>query len=168
MKILIGVFVAGALALWAARDSYRPLDQPLAFEVLGLMLLAGASALAWGTKHSKADDSDSYFPKSRYLMTALVPWLFFLTLSLNTFLDRSSPTQYPATVLSKGEGMFGRSITVTSWRPGRSAESIPVDAHVYPSLPASGPIIVSVKPGLLGIPWVSGFERHYQLNLSTH
>jgi len=168
MKILFGAFVAGGLALLVARDSYRLLDQTLALKLLGLTLLAGASVLALGAKHSDADDSDSYFPKFRYLIVALLPWLFFLTLSLNAFLDRSSPMQYPVTVVSKSEGMLGRSITVTSWRPGRSAESIPVDAHVYPSLPASGPIIVSVKHGLLGIPWVSGFERRYQLNLRTH
>ena len=168
MKIRFGLFVAGSLALWVARDSYRPLDQPLAFKVIGLTLLAGATVLAWGTRRSKADDSDSYFPKFTYLIVALLPWLFVLTLSLNAFLDRSSPMQHPATVVSKSETILGRRITVTSWRPGRNAESIPVDAHVYPSLPANGPIIVSVKPGLLGIPWVNGFERRYQLNLRTH
>ncbi len=167
MKILFGVFVAGGLAFWVARDSYRPLDQTLALAVLGLTLLAGASVLAWGAKYDDADDSDSYLPKFRYLVVALLPWLFFLALFLNAFLDRSAPTQHPAAVVSKSDGIFGRSITVTSWRPGRSAESIPVDARVYPKLPASGPIIVSVKPGLLGIPWVNGFERHYQLNLRT-
>jgi len=168
MKILFGVFVAGGLALWVARDSYRLLDQRLAFKVIGLTLLAGASVLAWRTRRSNANDSDSYFPKFRYLIVALLPWLFVLTLSLNTFLDHSSPTQHPATVVSKSETILGRRITVTSWRPGRNAESILVDAHVYPSLPANGPIIVSVKPGLLGIPWVNGLERRYQLNLRTH
>ncbi len=168
MKILFGVFLAGGLAFWVARDSYRPLDQLLAFAVLGLTLLAGASVLAWGAKYNGADDSDSSLPKFRYVAVGLLPWLFALALFLNAFLDRSSPTQHAAAVVSKSEGLFGRSLTVTSWRPGRSAETIPLDAGVYPKLPASGPILVSVKPGLLGIPWVSGFERHYQLNLRTN
>src|SRR5215467_59365 len=120
MKILFGVFVVGGLALWVVRDSYRLLDQTLALDVLGLTLLAGASVLARGAKHGDAIDSDSYCPKFRYLIVALLPWLFVLTLTLNTFLDRSSPMQYPATVVSKSEGILGQSITVTSWRPGRS------------------------------------------------
>ncbi len=168
MRILLGVFVAGGLAFWVARDSFRPLDQTLVFAVLGLTLLVGGSVLAWAAKYDNADDSDSYLPKFRYLVVALVPWLLALALFLNAFLDRSSPTQHPAAVVSKREGIFQRSVTVTSWRPGRSAEFIPVDARVYSKLPPSGPVMVSVKPGLLSIPWVSGFERRYQLDLRTH
>jgi hypothetical protein len=168
MKLLFGVFVTGGLAFWVAIDSYRPLDQTLAFALLGVTLLVGASVLAWAAKYDNADDSDSYLPKSRYVIVAALPWLLALALFLNAFLDRSAPTQHPTTVVSKRERAFGQSVTVTSWRPGRGVESIPVDARLYPKLPQSGPIIVSVKPGLLAIPWVSGFERHYQLNLRTH
>ncbi len=165
MKILFGAFLAGGLAFWVARDSYRPLDQALAFALLVLTLLAGGSVLAWGIRYDDGNDSDSYSPKLRYVVVTFLPWLFALGLFLNAFLDRSAATQHPAAIVSKREGTFGRSITVSSWRPGRSAESIPVDARIYLKLPPSGPILVSVKPGLLGIPWVSGFERRYQLNL---
>src|SRR5260370_16480116 len=101
MKILFGVFVAGGLALWVARDSYRPLEQTLAFAVLGLTLLAGASALAWGAKYNDADESDSYVPKFRYLAVALLPSLFFLALFLNAFLVRSSPSHHPPPLPTK-------------------------------------------------------------------
>jgi hypothetical protein len=167
MKLLFGVLVTGGLAFWLAIDSYRPLDRTLAFVLLGVTLLVGATVLAWAAKYDNADDSDSYAPKPQYILVSSLLWLFALALFLNAFLDRSAPTQHPTTVVSKRERAFGQSVTVSSWRQGRSVESIPVDARLYTKLPETGSIIVSVKPGLLGIPWVSGFEHLYRLNLRT-
>lgn len=165
MKLLLAIFAIGGAVFWVAIDLFRPLDQTLAFALLGLTLVAGGSVLAWAVIPHDADDSDSYLPKPRYIVVVSLPWLFALALFLNAFLDRSAPTQHPAAVVSKSERAFGQSLTVTSWRPGRSVESIPVDAGLYSKLPQRGPIIVTVKPGLLGIPWVSGFEHLHQLNL---
>jgi hypothetical protein len=165
MRLFLGVFVMGGVAFWFAINSYRPLDQRLAYALLGVILLVGVAVLGWAAKYDHADDSDSYAPKPRYIAVSSVLWLFALAVFLNALLDRSAPTQHPTTVVSKREGTFGQSVTVTSWRPGRSVESIPVDSRIYPKLPENGSIVVSVKPGLLGIPWVSGFEHVYRLNL---
>ncbi|HXJ16280.1 MAG TPA: hypothetical protein VNM68_03685 [Candidatus Polarisedimenticolia bacterium] len=165
MKLLFGVLLTGGLASWFAINSYRPLDQTLAYALLGVTLLAGVAVLGWAAKYDNADDSDSYAPKPRYIAVSSVLWLFALAVFLNALLDRSAPAQHPTTVVSKREGTFGQSVTVNSWRQGRRVESIPVDSRIYPKLPESGSIVVSVKPGLLGIPWVSGFEHVYRLNL---
>jgi hypothetical protein len=168
MKVLLGILVIGAALFWLAINSYRPLDQMLALDVLGLSFLLGGAVLVWAFRYDDVDKSDSYLPKSRYIVVACLPWFLALALLLNALLDTSAPTQYRATVVSKSETSFRQCITVTSWRTGRSVESIPVDAGVYPNLPQSGPIIVNVKPGLLHVPWVVGFERLYRLNVRAN
>jgi hypothetical protein len=165
MKLLFGVFVSGGLAFWWAIYSYRPLDQTLAFVILGLTLFLGVAVLAWAARYDNSNDSASYAPKPRYIVASSLLWLFALALFLNALLDRSAPALHPTKVVSKRERAFGQSVTVTSWRQGRSVESIPVDSRICLELPQRGSIIVSVKPGLLGIPWVSGFEHLYRVNL---
>jgi len=165
MKILLGILAFGTAMFWLAIHSYRPLDQNLAFEILGFSFLAGAAVLAWGLKRNHADSSDSYVPKPQYVAVACLPCLLALALFLNVLLDGSAPKQYQAIVLRKTETPLSNCITVTSWRTGRTAESIPVDASVYAQLPQSGPILVSVKPGLLHLPWVAGFGRIDRLNV---
>lgn len=165
MKLLLGILAFGTAMFWLAIHSYRPLDQNLAFEVMGFSFLAGAAVLAWGLKRDHPDRSDSYLPKPQYVAVACLPSLLALALFLNVLLDGSAPKQYQAFIVGKTETSLSNYVTVTSWRTGRTAESIPVDAAVYARLPQSGPILVSVKPGLLRLPWVAGFERVYRLNV---
>lgn len=168
MKLLLGILAIGTAVFWVAINSYRPLDQTLVYGLLGVTLLAGVAVLTWAAKHDDADDPDSYLPKSRYVAVAFLPWLLAAALLLNAFLDHSAPTPHRAAVVGKSEDAFRKCITVTSWRPGRKVESIPVDAYLYSRLPENGPIIVTVKPGLLHIPWVVGFERSYRLKVRAN
>ncbi len=167
MKLLMGMLAIGGGVFWVATNSFRPLDQTLAFILLGLVLFAGGAVLTWAAKYDDVDSSDSYLPKARYVCVASFPWLLAAALLLNATLDGSVPAQHRVMVVSKSESALRQSITVTSWRPGRSVEVIPVDANIYPELPANGPIIIAVKPGLLRLPWVTGFERVYRMNART-
>jgi hypothetical protein len=167
MKLLLGMLAIGSCVFWVAINSFRPLDQTLGFLVLGGILLAGGTVLVWATKCGDVDSSDSYLPKARYVGTASLPWLLAAALLLNAVLDRSVPAQHHVTVVGKSESAVRETITITSWRPGKSVEVIPVDAGLYSKLPQRGPIIVAVKPGFLRLPWVTGFERVYQMNART-
>lgn len=168
MKFLLGILAFGTAMFWLAIHSYRPLDQRLALDILGVSFFLGAVVLACAFKFDHPDRSESYLPKPQYVAVACLPCLLALALFLNVLLDGSAPKQYPATILRKTETSFSNYIMVTSWRTGKTVESIPVDAAVYAQLPQSGPILVSVKPGLLHVPWVAGFERIYRLNVRAH
>jgi hypothetical protein len=167
MKLLLGMLAIGTGVFWVAINSYRPLNQTLSFGVLGVVLLAGGTVLVWAAKYDDVDSSDSYLPKARYVGVAFLPWLLAMALLLNAALDGSVPAQHRVAIVGKSESAVRHSVTVTSWRSGRSVEVIPVDAGLYSKLPQNGPIIVAVKPGLLKLPWVTGFERVYRMNART-
>lgn len=151
MKILVPVFLFGALALGISLHPYQPFDA-------GSMLLGVFAICITALGILVTADKDEHI-NAMYLLAALLPWLLASALVVNGALDRSPETLYHTVVIKEH---FNRkwmdSIVVRSWRPGRATESVYVRGYNGFYDPGEG-VTVGIKPGVLGIAWVSSVSR---------
>jgi len=101
-----------------------------------------------------------------YLVIALYPWVLSALLLANGFFDHSAETtQHTVTISSTGATPI-YILRVQSWRPGRASETLYFHRTYFGMghpgdqrhLQAGDPVTVGVKPGALGMPWVSSFS----------
>ena len=99
-----------------------------------------------------------------YFVTALFPWMLAALLFANGALDRSAETRYH-TVAVKTESLVPFNIVIVqSWRPGRTTESLYLKTSLFHYDPlvwfhASAPVTVGIRPGALGLPWISSVSH---------
>lgn len=151
MKILTVVFLFGALALGISLHPYQPFDA-------GSMLLGLFAICITALGVLVTADKDEHV-NAMYLLAALSPWILASVFVVNGALDHSPETRYHTVVI---EEHFNRrwmdSIVVRSWRSGRTSESVYVRGYNGFYDPGEG-VTVGIKPGALGIAWVSSVLR---------
>jgi len=126
------------------------------------------SVLVWAcftfTMLSRAPIGERVTPT--YLVIALYPWVLSALLLANGFFDHSAETtQHTVTISSTGATPI-YILRVQSWRPGRASETLYFHRTYFGMghpgdqrhLQAGDPVTVGVKPGALGMPWVSSFS----------
>ncbi len=158
---LVAVFLFGSIAFFPSTLFYPPLelDGILIFiGVLFFLTLLLAGYLDWrARKHAEIESLKRVF---RALIP--LPWLLAGLLWANGALDSSEPKNHRTVVMDKFTmpGALKQSrITVTSWRPGRSIERVPVSRDDYLRFAPGDEVEVRVQDGLVGIPWVYAVYR---------
>jgi hypothetical protein len=95
-----------------------------------------------------------------YVVAGGVSVLLALLIACNGGFDRSAATPVTTTIIRKQvvRGRSGPSYTlkVRSWRPGRTTESLGVQAETYRIASQEKPIVVEMHHGVFGLPWYSG------------
>jgi len=155
MKILCGIFVAGALALFLGPMRWTPLwidPQWIAAVLLGFVIVG--VLFAWFEKEDPSRPDASYSPRFYLWIVALLPWLMAAGVKANSLLDTSTAEIHHQTVISSEAGMYRTKMRVTSWRPARESENVRTDPGK--SCEAGSPISIEIRSGALKLPWFSG------------
>jgi len=135
---------------------YPPLDAgPLV--VLGLCVFALPLVLQLFSVVRKRLSEDVRWLRKVYVYSSLALLLLALVPLLNGWLDRSPGSAVRATVIQKAFSRRGsatrHSLTVSSWRPGRSEEELVVGTRSYNNALVGKTITVEVHKGFFGLPW---------------
>jgi hypothetical protein len=101
-----------------------------------------------------------------YLVISLYPWVLSALLLANGLFDHSAETTHHTVAISSSGATPIYILHVQSWRPGRASETLYLHrtyfGTTYPAdrryLLEGDPVTVGVKPGALGIPWVSSLS----------
>lgn len=115
-----------------------------------------------------------------FMIVAIVMGVYGLLVTLNVQLDSSNPTSHRVDVVEKYQlsanlanlitgdppprknHLASDFITVESWRSGRKYENFAVSNHLHSNLYVDRKkerVEVTVRSGLLGVPWVVGIEK---------
>lgn len=122
------------------------------FPCLGIGAMLFTILYRWGTNSSLPSKT------AQALIMLLISGLygFGTTMQLNCAFDSSTPKQYKTTVLDKTIKR-GKSTTYTlalkAWQPHGTAKSIDVDRGTYHATQIGDTVNVSIRKGLLHIPW---------------
>ncbi len=127
MKILVGIFVTGSMALFLANRAFTPVSEDAVLLSMIPLWFIGAGVLQWATKRDDGNDTDSYYPQKRYFALVCLPWLFSAVLCSNAMADSSPPAVHKTIVRSGSKGRYGSDLKVESWRPSHGAETMLVD-----------------------------------------
>jgi len=99
-----------------------------------------------------------------YVVTALYPWALAAVLFANGALDRSAEARHHTVAVRTDPLVPFNVVIVQSWRPGRTTESLYLKTSLFHYDPlvwfhAGDPVTVGVRPGALGLPWISSISR---------
>ena len=149
----------GLLVGLAAYIVFPPLDAgPLVAFGLFLLFLPIVLQLLSIIRKRLSDDLDRL--RTAYVYSSIALLLLALLLFLNGWLDRSPVNPVTTTVIQKTEtrrgSSTGHSLTVSSWRPGRSLEELVVGSHTYNTVFVGKTIAVDMHKGFFNLPWYSG------------
>lgn len=155
------LFLLGALAFVAASVYFPPLEIDAMLIFVGAVTLAGLALAVWTDRRARRA---AELELLRRLFRALVPvpWLLALTLAVNGGLDSAPPAARSARVVGKFTmpGAIGSSrLVVASWRPGRQYERVAIPRSDFARYDRGEYVVVIVRPGLVGIPWVESVRR---------
>ena len=155
MKTLKFIFLFGLFALaYGIFHPYPPLNpNAIVIACYALVVIVGAMLFTAGNDAAVT---------ATYLLGSLLPWLLAGLLLANGALDQSSEHQYQTVVVNTRYSFRwpGDELYVRSWRPGRTTESLYVRGLQAFFLRGEH-VTVGVKPGALGILWVSSFSREH-------
>lgn len=117
------------------------------------------------------------FSHKRILAAANAFWLFCWVLALlilsplvfmglNSVLDHSRPVVYTVDIVDKYESVDVNTaanpawrLTLSSWRPHRNLEILPVSKDEFDrAQPGKDRILLWIKPGHFGYPWIESYE----------
>ena len=155
------IFLVGAIAFVVASARYPALNLDKILIFIGVLFFLTLGLAMWlegrALRHLEVEAL-----KRIYYGLIPVPWLLAGLLLGNGVMDNSAPTFQEVRVISKF-AMPGpvpnRRLIVNSWREGERVERIPVDRMDFDRFSPGDAVIVNVREGLVGIPWVSGVTR---------
>jgi hypothetical protein len=138
---------------------YPPLDAgPLLALGLCVLLLPFVLQLSSIVRNQRSEDVDRL--RRVYVCASLALLLLSLLVLMNGWMDRSPQSAVRATVIQKtstrSKSTTAYHVTVSSWRPGRSAEELTVGIRSYNNVVVGKPVTVSVYKGAFGLPWYGG------------
>jgi hypothetical protein len=155
------VFLVGVLAFLVSSRWYPPLELDAILIFLGVMFVVTLS-LAIAVERRAVRHAEVEALKRAYFGFVPLPWLLGLLLLFNGALDRNPPQHCAAVVVGKlalTAPLPNRRLVVTSWLEGRRVERVAVDGGDFTRFHPGDAIIVQVKGGLVGIPWVYSVSR---------
>jgi hypothetical protein len=155
------IFLVGVLAFLVSSRWYPPLELDAILIFMGVMFVI-TLLLAIAVERRAVRHGEVEALKRAYFGLVPLPWLLGLLLLLNGAVDRTPPQSCAASVMGKfalTAPLPNRRLVVTSWREGRRVERVAVDRGDFTRFHPGDAIIVQVKSGLVGIPWVYGVTR---------
>ena len=138
--------------------------------LLGLVLGAAAASVVAITSRLRAEAGVAFgvrwlYRAALFGLAVFLVWTGFVL--VNGALDRSAGTEQPSEVLSVvsapiDPGIGGlipyARVDVRSWRAGDGLERLVLLPRERPRTWVGQPVIVTVRPGFLGIPWVASVK----------
>ena len=155
------IFLVGSLAFLAAGSQYPALELDGMLIFIGVIFFV-ALTLAIGVERRALRHTEVEALKRIYYGLIPLPWLLAGLLFVNGALDRSPPLLYPTRVVGKFSmpGLLGsRRLVVTSWRGANRFERIAISRSDFDRFRRGDLVIVDVRSGLAGIPWVAGVSH---------
>jgi hypothetical protein len=155
------VFLVGALGFVVASGLYPPLEIDGMMIFVGIVFFITLGTGVWLERRA-VRHMDIEALKKIYFGLIPVPLLLGVLLLANGGLDHSAPTAQKTTIVDKFSmrGPWpGHRLVVYSWGDGRRYERIAVNTTDFDLYTMGDPLMVSVEPGLVGIPWVAGVCR---------
>lgn len=153
-----GVFMLGSLAFLAAADMFPPLEMDGMLIFCGVLFFLGLAIAVW-VEHGALRGASIEIRKRLFMALVPIPWLLASLLFVNAKLDDSPVHDWETRVVGKfsmSAMVSTRRLVVVSWRDGHSYERVPVSQEEYSEFHIGEPVIVEVRSGLAGIPWVTG------------
>lgn len=154
-------FLVGAILFVPASQIFPPVELDAILIFMGVVFFAALSLGYW-IEHRAKHHQEVEAMKRIYFGLIPVPWVLAALLFVNGRFDSSIQRNEPAAVVGKASvaGLpRGYRLVVTSWRGGRLIERVPVPRDDFDRFHAGDEVIVVVRDGLAGIPWVNGVRR---------
>lgn len=155
------IFVLGGIAFVVASGRYPALELDEILIFIGIVFFLTLGLAIWVERRAIRHGEVEVLKRIYYGLIP-VPWLLAALLLANGALDNARPHTEHARVVGKFS-MPGpaatRRLVVTSWREGGRLERVPVDRVDFDRIFAGDTVDVSIKDGLVGIPWVTGVSR---------
>ncbi len=154
-------FLVGAVIFVPASQIFPPVELDAIWIFMGVVFFT-ALALGYWIEHRARRRQEVEVMKRIYFGLIPVPWVLAALLFVNGRFDSSIPRTEPAAIIGKVSvaGLpRGYRLVVTSWRGGRPVERIPVDRGDFDRFRPGDEVIVVVRDGLAGIPWIDGVQR---------
>jgi hypothetical protein len=135
---------------------YPPLDSgPLVAFGLCIFLLPFVLKLSSVLRKRLGEDEGRL--RTVYVCTSFALLLLSFVVLVNGWQDKSPLNAVRATVIQKTStrhrSTTSYSVTVSSWRPGRSVEELTVGSRTYNNVVVGKPVTVGVRKGAFGLPW---------------
>lgn len=154
-------FLLGAVAFLLASQLYPPLELDAILIFVGILFFLALALAVWiergARRHTEVEAH-----KRVYFGFVPVPWLLAVLLFANGKFDTAPPRPQVASVVGKFSmrGVLRSSrLVVTSWRDGQRFERVPVGRDDFNRFRRGDVVVVQVREGLVGIPWVYAVYR---------
>jgi len=154
-------FLAGAVAFVPASQVYPPLELDAILIFVGVMFFLVLGLGIWLERGMRRHAEVEFF-KRIYFGFVPVPWILAALLFVNGKFDAAPPVRQTATVVGKFSmpGFFrSNRLVVISWRERQRFERVPVGRNDYDRFEHGDRIVVQMKEGVAGIPWVYAVYR---------
>jgi hypothetical protein len=160
VRILLIIFLAGAFVLvFSVTGPYPLLGAGATLLAVGVSFFVGASILAMWPKDVRTPAS--------HVLIALFPWLLAAFTLANGAWDHSHETLYQTVVVKQDFGRSWDVLTVRSWRPNHTTESLYIktgfDFRTRKFVGAfffeDKPVAVGIRTGAFGVPWISRISQ---------
>lgn len=155
-------FLSGAILFLVAGQLFPPLDYDAMLIFLGLLFFFALS-LGFLLDRRARRRGEVEAIKRIYFGFAPLPWIFAVMLFANGKLDYAPPVSHAATVVGKfqmpGFMRWTRRLVVRSWRQDQKFERLSVDRFDFDRFRPGDEVVVQVRGGALGIPWVYDVNR---------
>ena len=153
-----GMFLLGSLAFLAATYRFPPLEIDSMLVFCGAIFFLGLALAVWVERGALRGGSIE-IRKRIFMALVPVPWLLAGLLVVNAQLDNSPVHDWETRVVGKfamSAMVPTRQLVVISWRDGRRYERVPVSEDEYSQFQVGEKVVVEIRSGLAGIPWVTG------------
>ena len=158
---LTAVSLVGAVTFLPSSQLYPPLELDGILIFLGAVVFATLTLAVLVDRRSRRREE---IEALRRIFVGLVPvpWLLAGLLLVNGRFDTSPPVSYDVSVVGKFTmpgALRNTRLVVTSWRPGRGIERVPLLSSDFHRFQRGDRVEVRVQEGLVGIPWVYDVYR---------
>jgi hypothetical protein len=155
-------FLLGAMLFVPVSQAFPPLEIDGIMIFVGVLFFAVLGLGFWMIRRVRAGKEIEVM-KRIYFGLLPLPWILSALLFVNGKLDTSPPQIRTTEVVGKfrmpGVILRTQRLVVTSWRPGRRVERVMVGLDDYDRFQVGDAVVVQVRRGLAGVPWVYGVYR---------
>jgi hypothetical protein len=163
-----GIFMLGSIAFLTAAYMFPPLEMDKMLIFCGAIFFFGLALAVWVERGALGGGSIE-IRKRLFMALVPIPWLLASLLVVNAKLDDSPVHDWETRVVGKFSMSAmapTRRLVVVSWRDGHSYERVPVSQGEYSEFHIGETVIVEIRSGLAGIPWVAGLVQPGDISTS--